>query len=382
MIAAALDALGIADAFAAVVSSDEVADGKPAPDVYLLAATRLGVAPARCLVVEDSLNGVLAARAAGMTVVLVPNAAIPPAPGAREAASVVLDATEIDQARHSTGLPQVGELTRATVSDGARERRHARPAGRTRPASGSLGRARPLPAGDGRRLVLVRALFRVRVEGRERLPAGPAVLCFNHQSWADPFVLMATLPWRPAAVLLRAEGGGHVARARNRVMMWTGTAVPFRPEQGRPHGGHPAVGGDPGCRRACVAIAGEGRIHAGEGELLPLNEGAAFFAIRSGVPLVPVADQRDELARLRAADPGPGRGADRHHGPPHREAVADLAASAGPRSTISSADYPDPVPPAPGSPWYRLTELFNEWPEGPGRSDPARRCRPRSPTER
>jgi HAD superfamily hydrolase (TIGR01509 family) len=90
VIAAALDALAIADAFAAVVSSDEVPVGKPAPDVYLLAAARIGVAPERCLVVEDSLNGVLAGRAAGMAVVLVPNAAVPPAAGAREAASLVL----------------------------------------------------------------------------------------------------------------------------------------------------------------------------------------------------------------------------------------------------------------------------------------------------
>ena len=95
IIAAALNALGIADLFAAVVSSDEVPVGKPAPDVYRLAAARLDVPPERCLVVEDSVNGVLAGRAAGMTVVLVPNAAIPPAPGAREAASVVLD--RIDQ---------------------------------------------------------------------------------------------------------------------------------------------------------------------------------------------------------------------------------------------------------------------------------------------
>ncbi|MGZ8502686.1 MAG: HAD family hydrolase [Candidatus Limnocylindrales bacterium] len=95
VIAAALDALGIAGAFAAVISSDEVPVGKPAPDVYLLAAARIGVAPERCLVVEDSLNGVLSGRAAGMVVVLVPNTAVPPAAGAREAASLVLD--RIDQ---------------------------------------------------------------------------------------------------------------------------------------------------------------------------------------------------------------------------------------------------------------------------------------------
>jgi HAD superfamily hydrolase (TIGR01509 family) len=91
VIAAALEALGIADVFAAVVSSDEVPVGKPAPDVYLVTAARVGVAPEGCLVVEDSLNGVLAGRAAGMAVVLVPNAAVPPAAGAREAASLVLE---------------------------------------------------------------------------------------------------------------------------------------------------------------------------------------------------------------------------------------------------------------------------------------------------
>ncbi len=91
VIDAALAALGIGDLLAAVVSSDDVAHGKPAPDVYLLAASRMGVDPASCLVIEDSLNGVLAGRAAGMTVALVPNASVPPAPGAREAASVVLD---------------------------------------------------------------------------------------------------------------------------------------------------------------------------------------------------------------------------------------------------------------------------------------------------
>ena len=94
MIEAALHAVGLTGAFGTVVSSDEVAHGKPAPDVYLEAARRLGVDPARALVIEDSLNGVLAARAAGMTVVLVPNASVPPAPGAREAADLVLSSLD------------------------------------------------------------------------------------------------------------------------------------------------------------------------------------------------------------------------------------------------------------------------------------------------
>ncbi len=90
VIDAALDATGLTGIFAVVVSSDEVARGKPAPDVYLETARRLGAPPATCLVVEDSLNGVRAARAAGMTVVLVPNAAVPPAPGTHELADLVI----------------------------------------------------------------------------------------------------------------------------------------------------------------------------------------------------------------------------------------------------------------------------------------------------
>jgi HAD superfamily hydrolase (TIGR01509 family) len=90
VIAAALGAVGLVGRFRAVVSADDVAAGKPAPDVYLEAARRLGTPADRCLVVEDSLNGVLAGRAAGMTVVLVPNASVPPGKGAAEAADHVI----------------------------------------------------------------------------------------------------------------------------------------------------------------------------------------------------------------------------------------------------------------------------------------------------
>lgn len=91
VIAAALRAVGLEDQLRVVVSSDEVAHGKPEPDVYLEAARRLGVEPGRCVVVEDSLNGVKAGKAAGMTVVLVPNRSVPPAPGAAEQADAVLE---------------------------------------------------------------------------------------------------------------------------------------------------------------------------------------------------------------------------------------------------------------------------------------------------
>jgi HAD superfamily hydrolase (TIGR01509 family) len=90
VIEAAVDALGLGAILDEVVSSDDVAAGKPDPAVYLLAASRLGVDPGRCLVVEDSVNGVRAGKAAGMTVALVPNASVPPARGAVELADLVL----------------------------------------------------------------------------------------------------------------------------------------------------------------------------------------------------------------------------------------------------------------------------------------------------
>jgi HAD superfamily hydrolase (TIGR01509 family) len=82
---------GIADAFAATVSSEEVAGGKPAPDVYLEAARRLGVDPAACVAIEDSTNGIRAAAAAGMTVIATPNAELPPAQDALDLAAEVVD---------------------------------------------------------------------------------------------------------------------------------------------------------------------------------------------------------------------------------------------------------------------------------------------------
>jgi len=91
VIEAAVDALGLHGVFGAIVSSDDVPRGKPAPDVYLLAADRLGVQATRCIVVEDSLNGVRAGKAAGAFVVLVPNASVPPAGDARNLADLVLD---------------------------------------------------------------------------------------------------------------------------------------------------------------------------------------------------------------------------------------------------------------------------------------------------
>jgi len=85
-----LDLAGIADCFAATVSSEEVARGKPAPNVYLEAARLLEQPPEDCAAVEDSHNGILSARRAGMRVIAIPNPRYPPDDEALAEADVVL----------------------------------------------------------------------------------------------------------------------------------------------------------------------------------------------------------------------------------------------------------------------------------------------------
>jgi HAD superfamily hydrolase (TIGR01509 family) len=81
---------GIADLFAVTLSADLVARGKPAPDIYLTVADRLGVPPAQCVAVEDSSNGLRSAAAAGCRVVAIPHGTYPPDPDALATAEITL----------------------------------------------------------------------------------------------------------------------------------------------------------------------------------------------------------------------------------------------------------------------------------------------------
>jgi HAD superfamily hydrolase (TIGR01509 family) len=90
LIDAVLAAADLRSLFAATVSSEEVSRGKPAPDVYLEAARRLGVPPARCAAIEDSQSGIRAAKAAGMRCVAIPNPHYPPDDDVLAEADVVL----------------------------------------------------------------------------------------------------------------------------------------------------------------------------------------------------------------------------------------------------------------------------------------------------
>ena len=104
-----LELSGLDRFFRATVSSEEVSRGKPAPDVYLEDARRLGADPERSAAVEDSSSGILSARAAGMRVVAIPNMRFPPGEEALAAADVV--------------IPSIGELTPDVVEGSELPRR-------------------------------------------------------------------------------------------------------------------------------------------------------------------------------------------------------------------------------------------------------------------
>jgi HAD superfamily hydrolase (TIGR01509 family) len=89
-----MEAGGFAKYLQTWVSSEEVGRGKPAPDVFLEAARRMAVEPTACAAVEDSHNGILAAQAAGMAVIALPNHEFPPGEDALVLASLVLESLD------------------------------------------------------------------------------------------------------------------------------------------------------------------------------------------------------------------------------------------------------------------------------------------------
>jgi 1-acyl-sn-glycerol-3-phosphate acyltransferase len=221
--------------------------------------------------------------------------------------------------------------------------------------------------------LLVRGYLRLRIEGRERLPETPVLYCSNHLDWADPIVLIAALPARPRFALFGPKEADMGAGGRNRLMTWTGMAVPYRP------GKDDLL--DTTRRVQAVFDAGwslgifaEGRIHRGERALLPLSEGAAYFALRARVPIVPVAINGTSRlgfghrVRVRFGEPL------HTSGRPTREAVEALTERVSSAILELVADFPDPPPSGRFGRW--LTEVFNDWEAADATPAPIRSSRP------
>jgi len=209
--------------------------------------------------------------------------------------------------------------------------------------------------------IATRAILRVRLEGRDRILPGPAMYCFNHLGWIDPIVLMAAFPLRSRLYFYGPKETDMAVGGRNRLMWWSGISVPFKPEK------NDLV---TSVRRAqaifdsgaMLAIAGEGRIHAHEGDLLPIADGAAFLALRARVPIVPVALTGTSwlgfrrTVTVRVGDAIPTGPRPTHQAVAHFNAVTWHALRA-----MVDGDRDQPVPGRFGR-W--LTEKFNDW--GPG----------------
>jgi 1-acyl-sn-glycerol-3-phosphate acyltransferase len=206
------------------------------------------------------------------------------------------------------------------------------------------------------------SLVRLRLEGREHLPDGPALYCFNHLGWADPEVILATFPAHVRLFFYGPrEENLQLGGWKNRLMWWTGVAVPFKPGKGDLLTSVKRAQAvfDSG---ASLAIAGEGAIHVHEGDLLPLQEGAAYLAMRAGVPIVPVALTGTSwigfrrVVRVRVGEPIPTGVR-----PTHEAVEAYTWRTWHVLRAMVAADRDLPVP-GPFGRW--LSDLFNDW--GPG----------------
>jgi 1-acyl-sn-glycerol-3-phosphate acyltransferase len=208
---------------------------------------------------------------------------------------------------------------------------------------------------------VVKTWFRVTVVNPERFGIGPALYCFNHLSWLDTVVVINIFPWEPRLYMYGPKEEDIHKGGRNRFMWWTGLPVPFSPNKDdiiTSVRWAQAVFDSGGV----LAIAAEGRIHVHEGDLLPFQEGAAYLALRAGVPIVPMAITGTSWARFR------GRITVRLGEPiqtgerPTREVVARYTARAWHALKAMLADDRDRPPPGLIGRWF--TDWFNDW--GPG----------------
>jgi len=136
--------------------------------------------------------------------------------------------------------------------------------------------------------VLVRALFDLRVRGLEHWPAAPFQLVANHHNGWDPMLVIGVVPLEPRITWFGPREADFSRGFKNRVMAFFGGMIPYHPDRTTLTSAVRAV------RRVfasdgVLGIFAEGRIGFRESELLPFEDGAAGFAVASGVPIVPCA---------------------------------------------------------------------------------------------
>jgi 1-acyl-sn-glycerol-3-phosphate acyltransferase len=135
---------------------------------------------------------------------------------------------------------------------------------------------------------VVRLLFDVRVTGLEHWPAPPFQVVANHHNGWDPMLVIAVVPVEPRITWFGPKEADFSRGFKNRVMAFFGGMIPYNPDKTTLTSAVRAV------RRVFAAdgvlgIFAEGRIGFRETELLPFEDGAAAFAVASGVPVVPCA---------------------------------------------------------------------------------------------
>jgi 1-acyl-sn-glycerol-3-phosphate acyltransferase len=206
----------------------------------------------------------------------------------------------------------------------------------------------------------VSCYLRIRKRGFDKLPEAPYLLCFNHPNWVDPFLLAAYWPEPPRLYIFGPKEEDMGAGWKNRLIGWSGMAVPFKPSKSDLL---------ETTRRAVavlkrgdiLAIAGEGRLSDREGAIVPLQEGAAFFALRARVPIVPLAITGTrwlsfgKRVALSVGDPLSVEGLK-----PDREGLTEMTARITNAMDALLAGDHDDKPPGPFGRW--LTDVFNDRP--------------------
>jgi len=202
--------------------------------------------------------------------------------------------------------------------------------------------------------------LRVRHEGFERLPPPPYVLNFSHPNWLDPFLVTSHWPVGHPVFIFGPKEENMAAGWRNALIRWSHLAVPFKPSRSdlidttRRATGVLTAG-------YVLAIAGEGRLSDREGEIVPLETGPAFLALRAQAPIVPMAVIGTRWLRfgktitMRVGAPVnvAGRRAD-------KKGVLSMTAELQSAMERLLVGVSEEAPPGPFGRW--LTDVFNERP--------------------